>query len=283
MWKGSISFGLVNIPVNMYAATEDRDVHFKYLHKKCKTPVKNQRICPVCNEEIKSDDIVRGYEYEPGQFVVINDEDIEAIKPRSAKTIEILDFVKLSEIDPIFFDKSYYLSPQDTGGAKAYNLLRQAMKETGRIAVSRITIREKQSLAVLRVYDNVLVLETIFYPDEVRSISQVPGIPQNQETDARELDMAKKLIDNLTSEFDPGKYKDEYREELLAMIHKKAEGQEIVAAPEAPQRNVIDLMAALQASLDKAQEMRRQAKNTGSRNTKSGRKSRKKETETVQG
>jgi len=283
MWKGSISFGLVNIPVNMYAATEDRDVHFKYLHKKCKTPVKNQRICPVCKEEIKSDDIVRGYEYEPGQFVVINDEDIEAIKPRSAKTIEILDFVKLSEIDPIFFDKSYYLSPQDTGGAKAYNLLRQAMKETGRIAVSRITIREKQSLAVLRVYDNVLVLETIFYPDEVRSISQVPGIPQNQETDARELDMAKKLIDNLTSEFDPGKYKDEYREELLAMIHKKAEGQEIVAAPEAPQRNVIDLMAALQASLDKAQEMRRQAKNTGSRNTKSGRKSRKKETETVQG
>ncbi|NLM75039.1 MAG: Ku protein [Clostridiaceae bacterium] len=280
MWKGSISFGLVNIPVNMFAATEDRDVRFKYLHKKCKTPVKNQRICPTCNEKITSEDIVRGYEYEPGQFVVIEKEDLEAIKPRSAKTIEIMDFVKLSEIDPIFFDKSYYLAPQDTGGSKAYNLLRQAMKDTGRIAVSRITIRDKQSLAVLRVYNNVLVLETIFFPDEVRSISQVPGIPQNLETDARELDMAKQLIENLTSEFDPEKYRDEYREELLEMIRKKAEGKEIVSAPDAPQRNVIDLMAALQASLDKAQEMRRQANKTA--NKESETKPDKEETEVVQ-
>lgn len=260
MWKGSISFGLVNIPVKMFAATEDRDIRFKYIHNKCKTPVKNQRICPTCKEEITSNDIVRGYEYEPGHFVIIEDKDIEAIRPASAKTVEILDFVNLKEIDPIYFDKSYYLSPQETGGSKAYNLLRQAMNDTGRIAVARITIRDKQSLAVLRVLNNVLVLETIFFPDEVRDIKQIPGIPENVNVDERELQMAEQLIENLSAEFNPEKYKDNYREALLTMIHQKIEGEEIVAAPEAPQRNVIDLMAALQASLNKTQEMRREMK-----------------------
>lgn len=264
MWKGSISFGLVNIPIKMFAATEDRDVHFRFLHKKCKSPIKNERVCPSCNEKITPEDIVRGYEYEPGQFVIIKDEDIEAVKPRSAKTIEILDFVRLSEIDPIYFEKSYYLSPQETGGSKAYNLLRAAMKDTGRIAIARITIRDKQSLAALRVLDNVLVLETIFFPDEVRPVSQIPGIPEDSATDQRELEMAKQLIENLTSEFQPEKYVDTYREALLEMIHRKVEGEEIVSAPEAPQRNVIDLMAALQASLDKAQELRREAKASAS-------------------
>lgn len=263
MWKGSISFGLVNIPIKMFAATEDRDIHFKYIHKKCKTPIKNERICPTCNEKVSADDIVRGYEYEPGQFVIVKDEDIEAVRPPSAKTIEILDFVKLSEVDPIYYDKSYYLSPQENNGSKAYSLLRQAMKETGKIAIARITIRDKQSLAVLRVYSDVLVLETIFFPDEVRDVVQVPGVPQNVSPDQRELEMAKQLIENLTAEFDPAKYKDEYREALLEMIEKKAEGEEIVSAPEAPQRNVIDLMAALQASLNKAQELRREAKGQG--------------------
>ncbi|NLU52228.1 MAG: Ku protein [Clostridiaceae bacterium] len=260
MWKGSISFGLVNIPIKMFAATEDRDIHFKYIHKKCKTPVKNERVCPTCNEKITSADIVRGYEYEPGQFVIVKDEDIEAIRPPSAKTIEILDFVNLSEVDPIYYEKSYYLSPQENNGSKAYTLLRQAMKETGKIAIARITIRDKQSLAVLRVYNNVLVLETIYFPDEVRDVVQIPGIPQDISPDHRELEMAKQLIENLTAEFDPTKYKDEYREALLEMIHKKAEGQEIVSAPEAPQRNVIDLMAALQASLKKAEELRKETK-----------------------
>ncbi len=271
MWKGSISFGLVNIPIKMFAATENRDIRFRFLHKKCKSPIKNERVCPSCNEKITSEDIVRGYEYEPGQFVIIKDEDIETVKPRSAKTIEILDFVNLSEIDPIYYEKSYYLSPQETGGSKAYNLLRRAMKDTGRIAIARITIRDKQSLAVLRVLNNVLVMETIFFPDEVRPISQIPGVPQDTETDERELDIAKQLIENLTAEFNPEKYVDTYREALLEMIHKKAEGEEFVSAPEAPQRNVIDLMAALQASLDKAQELRKETKSSTTGKTKRGR------------
>ena len=260
MWKGSISFGLVNIPVKMFAATENRDIHFKYIHKKCKTPIKNERVCPTCNEKISSDDIVRGYEYEPGHFVIITDEDIDTVRPPSAKTVEILDFVNLTEIDPIYFDKSYYLAPQEAGGSKAYNLLRQAMNDTGRIVIARITIRDKQSLAVLRVLQNVLVLETIFFPDEVRDIKQIPGVPENIQTDGRELQMAEQLIENLTAEFKPEKYKDDYREALLAMIRQKIEGEEIVAAPEAPQRNVIDLMAALQASLKKTEEFRAKEK-----------------------
>ena len=260
MWKGAISFGLVNIPIKMFAATEDRDIRFKTLHKKCQTPIKNERTCPTCNEEIGINDTVRGFEFEPGRFVIIDDKDLEAIRPPSAKTVEILDFVDLKEIDPVFFEKSYYLAPQETGGGKAYQLLRQAMNETGKIAVARITIRDKQSLAVIRVVNNVLMLETIFYPDEVRAVTLIPGIPESIPIDERELSMAGQLIENLTAEFRPEKYNDEYRESLLALIHKKAEGEEIVTAPEAPQRNVIDLMAALQASLKNTEDLRRQGK-----------------------
>lgn len=255
IWKGAISFGLVNIPVKMFAATEDRDIKFKYLHKKCRTPVKYEKICPYCNEEISPDDIVRGFEYEAGRYVVLEEEDFEAVKPQKARTIEILDFVSLSEIDPIYFEKSYYISPQETGG-KAYSLLKQAMKDTGKIAVAKMTIREKQSLAALRVVGDVLVIETIFYPDEVRDTEQIPGIPKEMKIDERELNMAVQLIENLTSKFSPEKYKDEYREALLELIRKKAEGEEIVSAPEAPQRNVIDLMQALQASLQQTEELR---------------------------
>lgn len=260
MWKGSVSFGLVNIPVKMFAATEDKDIRFKTLHRKCRTPIRQERVCPACKEEIGPDDVVRGFEYEPGRFVLIDEEDLEAIRPVTARTAEILDFVDLQEIDPVYFDKSYYLAPQENSGSKAYSLLCQAMKKTGRIAVAKITIRNKQSLAVIRVLNNILILETIFYPDEVRPTSLIPGIPEDIRIEERELAMAEQLIENLTAEFKPDKYKDEYREDLLELIRKKAEGEEIVTVPEAPQRNVVDLMAALQASLQQTQEMRRQGK-----------------------
>lgn len=272
MWKGSISFGLVNIPVKMFAATEDKDIRFKILHKKCRTPIKQERVCPTCKEEIGPDDLVRGFEYEPGKFVLIDDEDLEAIRPATARTAEILDFVDLREIDPIYFDKSYYLAPQENNGDKAYSLLRQAMQKTGRIAIAKITLRNKQSLAVIRVLNNILILETIFYPDEVRPVSQVPGVPENVRIEERELAMAEQLIESLTAEFKPEKYKDEYREELMNLIRKKAEGKEIVTAPEAPQRNVVDLMAALQASLQQTQEMRRQGKAPPGRQAKKSKK-----------
>lgn len=249
MWKGSVSFGLVNIPIKMFTATEDKDIKFRYLHKDCNTPLKYRKVCPTCNKEVSEADIVRGYEYEIGHFIIIDDKDMIALKSEvDDKSIEILDFVNLSEIDPIYFDKSYYLGPQDTG-YKAYNLLRQAMNNTGKIAIAKMTIRNKQTLAALRVYKNVLVLETIFYPDEVRAVSQVPGLTEGATVNEKELDIATKLIENLTAPFEPEKYKDDYRDALRELINKKIEGKEIEIAPEAPHRNVIDLMEALQASL----------------------------------
>ncbi len=249
MWKGSISFGMVNIPIKMFTATEEKDIKFRYLHKECNTPLKYKKTCPTCNKELTEDDIIRGYEYEPGHYVILNEQDFIAVKSEiNNKSIEILDFVNLAEIDPIYFDKSYYLSPQETG-EKAYSLLRRAMDDTGKIAIAKITIRNKQTLAALRFYDNVLVLETIFYPDEVRAVSLVPGLPENVDVDKKELDIATKLIDNLSAKFDPSKYTDEYREALKEVIDKKIKGKEIEVAPEAPERNVIDLMEALQASL----------------------------------
>jgi len=255
MWKGSISFGLVNIPIRMFTATEDKDIRFKYIHKECKTPIKYEKKCPTCNKEISQNDIVRGYEYEPGKFVVIEDKDLEALRQSTGRAIEILDFVHLDEIDPVYFMKSYYLSPQETG-EKAYNLLREAMKQTGRIAIAKITIRNKQSLAAIRVYQNLLVMETIFYPDEVRNFLQVPNIPVDQEVDKKELAMANQLIENLTTTFDPEKYTDEYRKELLDLIHKKIAGDEVVQPKETSTTNVIDLMQALQESLKETEHLK---------------------------
>jgi len=239
----------------MFAATEDKDIRFKYIHKECKTPIKYEKVCPACKKELTQEDIVRGYEYEPGKFVVIEDKDLEALNQASGKAIEIVDFVNLSEIDPIYFIKSYYLSPQETG-EKAYNLLREAMNRTGRIAIARITIRDKQSLAAVRVYKNLLVMETIYYPDEVRDISQVPNIPSNVQADEKELSMATQLIDNLTTAFDPEKYTDEYRKELMELIRRKVEGNEVVQTQDVPQKNVIDLMQALQESLKETQRLK---------------------------
>ena len=215
MFKGAISFGLVNIPIKMFTATEDKDVRFRSLHKKCHTPIKYKKTCPLCNEEVAPADIVKGFEYEPGKFVIITGEDIDSIQTeKQARTIEIVDFVRLEEIDPIYFDRTYYLSPQPevSASAKAYSLLRDAMNESGRIAVARVTIRDKQTLCVLRVYGGAMVLETIYYPDEIRPVSEIPALPGELKADAREMDIAKQLIDNLTAKFDASKYKDEYRE-----------------------------------------------------------------------
>lgn len=264
MWKGSISFGLVNIPIKMFAATENKDVRFKYLHKGCNAPVKYKKTCSKCNKEIAQEEIIKGFEYEPGKYVIISEEEFDTVKSDvNAKAIEILDFVDLSEIDPIFFDKSYYLSPQEIGsGGKAYNLLRQSMNDTNKIAIAKITIRNKQTLAALRVYKNILILETIFYPDEVREISLVPGLPENINSDEKELDIAKKLIDNLTAKFEPSKYEDDYRKSLKELINKKIQGEEIHAAPNMPENNVIDLMEALQASLKETKKTTAKKKTT---------------------
>ncbi|MGZ4123243.1 MAG: non-homologous end joining protein Ku, partial [Tumebacillaceae bacterium] len=249
MWKGSISFGLVNIPVKMFAATEDKDIRFKYLHGECKTPVKNIRTCPTCDRQIEWSEVVKGYEYQPGQYVLMDDEEFEKIAPQRSKTIDILHFVDLKEIDPIYFNKSYYLSPEETG-SKAYALLRKAMRDTGRIAVAKMILRSSQSLAVVRTYGDVLVMESSYYPDEVRGVSQLPAIPGDIAVDENELRVATQLIDSLAVPFDPEQYHDEYRTALQEAIERKIEGQEVTTAAEPKSDQIHDLMAQLQASLN---------------------------------
>ncbi|NWQ42118.1 Ku protein [Bacillus sp. EB106-08-02-XG196] len=252
MWKGSISFGLVNIPIKLHTATEDKDIKLRTLHNKCNAPIKYEKICTACEEEVKPEDIVKAYEYTKGKFVVLDHEDLEKLrKENEEKAVEIIDFVKMEEIDPIYFDRSYYMSPNE-GGGKAYSLLRKALQESHKVGIAKIIIRSKEQMAVIRVYDNTLVMETIHFPDEVRRSADVPNVPADDKVTDKELDTAIMLIDQLTSEFEPEKYTDEYRTALLELIEAKRTGQETVTptAKETPS-NVTDLMAALQASIDR--------------------------------
>ena len=266
MWKGSISFGLVNIPVKLHAATEDKDIQFRTLHKKCQTPIKYVKFCPHCNVEVDKDDLVKAFEITKGKFVRIEDEEIEEIKKDiGEKTVEIIDFVKLSDIDPIYFNKSYYLSPNE-GGAKAYSLLRKALEESGKVGIAKISLRSKEQLAVLRVYEKTLVMETIHYPDEVRNVKDVPNVPTDVQVSKKELDTAILLIDQLTTDFYPENYKDEYREALMSRIQAKRSGDEVITGKtsEEPSK-VMDLMEALKASIDRTKTEGKKKKATGAK------------------
>lgn len=255
MWKGTISFGLVNIPVKMHAATENKDVKLRQLHKECESPIQYKKVCPVCEREVKQEEIVKAYEYAKNKFVIVDEEELEALKKeKETRAVEILDFVKLEEIDPIYFEKSYYLSPNE-GGGKAYGLLREALKETKKIGVAKMMIRSKEQLAVIRVYENTIVVETIHYPDEVRNVKDVPNIPEEAEIAKKELDTAKMLIDQLTTTFEPENYKDEYRIALLEQIEGKRQKDETTTAKDPESKApVTDLMEALQASVEKAKK-----------------------------
>ncbi|WML25949.1 Ku protein [Neobacillus sp. OS1-33] len=252
MWKGSISFGLVNIPIKLHTATEDKDIKLRTLHNKCHAPIKYEKICSVCEEEVKPEDIVKAYEYTKGKFVVLDHDELEKLrKENEEKAVEIIDFVKMEQIDPIYYDRSYYMSPSE-GGGKAYSLLRKALLESQKVGLAKIIIRSKEQLAVIRVYENILVMETIHYPDEVRKAGDVPSVPSEDKVTKRELDTAILLIDQLTTEFEPEKYTDDYRTVLLELIESKRNGQETVsAATKEVASNVTDLMAALQASIDR--------------------------------
>lgn len=258
VWKGAISFGLVHIPVKMFSATEDKDISMRYLHKECGTPLVYVRKCPHCDTEVEWDDVMKGYEYEKGKFVVFEKEELEAVGGDTNKEIRILDFVDLSDIDPIYFQKTYYLSPAETG-AGAYSLLMEAMRQSGKIGIAKVAIRTKSSLAAIRIIDRCIAMETIFYPDEIRPVQQVPNLPENPQVNEKELDMAKMLIDHLTSPFQPEKYTDDYRQDLLELINKKIAGEEIKVVPQKQPANVVDLMAALQASLEAVQPEKKKA------------------------
>lgn len=252
IWKGSISFGLVNIPIKLHAAVEDKDIKLRTLHKECHSPIKYEKVCSQCNIEVKPEDMVKAYEYTKGKFVVLDEEELEKLKRDSEeKAVEIIDFVKLEEIDPIYYHRSYYMSPGENG-VKAYGLLRKALSETGKAGLAKIMIRTKEQLAVIRVYNHTLVMETLHFPDEVRSPLDVPNVPEENTISEKELETAILLIDQLTTEFNPEKYTNEYRTALMELIEMKRSGQDIVTpAQKEIKANVTDLMAALQASIDK--------------------------------
>lgn len=251
VWKGAISFGLVHVPVKMFSATEDKDISMRFIHKECGTPLSYVKKCQNCDTEVEPESITKGYEYEKGHFVLFEKDELEAISSDVNKEIKILDFVSLGDIDPIYFQKTYYLAPSDTG-TNAYSLLLEALKQTKKIGIAKVSIRTKSSLAVIRYIDQCLVMETIYYPDEIRAIGQVPNLPQNTNVNDKELTMAQMLIEQLTTSFEPEQYADDYRNQLLDLIQQKVMGEEIQVAPKAQKTNVIDLMSALQASLEAA-------------------------------
>lgn len=256
MWKGAISFGLVTIPVKLYAATEAKDLHFKQLHKQCGTPIRYKKFCPTCEVDVDAAQIVKGYEIERESYVTVEEEELESIPVAASRALEIVDFIELSEIDPVFYEKTYYLEPGD-GGSKPYALLRRAMEETGRIAVAKVVMRSKESLAAIRVFkEGVLALETMHFPDEVRSPAGLKGIVE-PELRPQELEMAKSLVLSLSAPFEPGKYQNEYRDAVLQLISAKAHGA--APAPEAAEPKagrVADLMEALRASIQVAEAER---------------------------
>ena len=254
IWTGAISFGLVTVPVKLYSAVSRKTVRFHQLNKETGVRIQQKRVDPTTGEEIPYEDIVKGYELTPDQYVVIEPGELEALDPKKTKSIEIEDFVALDEIDPIFYDHPYYLAP-GPGGAKPYRLLLEAMRETGRVAIANVVIRSKQQLVALRpMDDNVLAMSTMVYPDEVIDAANIDelGAVEDIEVNNRELDIAKQLVDSLAGPFDAGKYRDTYREEVLALVERKAAGKEIAVQPTADEEEaeVPDLMSALKASLD---------------------------------
>jgi DNA end-binding protein Ku len=258
IWSGTISFGLVSIPVRMFTATESKELKFHFLHKKDLTPIGYDKVRKDTGEHVDPDEIVRGFEIEKGRFVPLDDEDLDRLDIELTHSIDICDFVDLDEIDPIYFRKAYYLLP-DRGAEKPYRLLVKALDETGKVGIAKVVIRNKQHLACLRTYDRVLMLETMYYPDEVKSAASLDGDLGKASLGKAEVEMAKSLVENLSEPFKPEKYDDTYRKELLDLIKKKAKGQKLPEPEEAEEGEVIDLMAALRESVEKTKRQQRRS------------------------
>jgi DNA end-binding protein Ku len=254
IWSGSISFGLLNVPVKLYSAVSKQTVRFRELREGDGSRVKHKRVAESDGKEVPYEKIVKGYEYAPDQYVVLSRDELSELDPKRTRAIEIQDFVDLDDIDPIYFEQPYYLGP-DKGAERAYALLVQAMKEARKVAIARFVLRNKEHLAAIRPMDDALTLTTMRFHDEVSSPQDLDGEvfeeAKPKKPEKRELEMAKQLIESLTSDFEPDKYRDEYREELLDLLERKAEGKEVVSAPseEPKPTKAPDLMAALEESL----------------------------------
>jgi len=252
IWKGAISFGLVTIPIRVHTAVEEKSFKFNQLHEKDQGRIKYKRTCSIDGEEVPFDEIVRGFEYEKDHYVVLTDEDIDR-GLSNVRTIDIQKFVDASEIDPIYWQRSYYLAPDGTPGLKAYKLLSKALKDDNRVAVAKVAFRDKEHLATLRVRDGVFVLETMYWPDEIRD-AEFEELDEDVKIGSAELQMAKSLIDNMTGDFDPEEFKDEYREKLESLVAKKVEGEEIAVVEETGTAKVLDLIEALKASVEQTEK-----------------------------
>ena len=252
IWSGAISFGLVNVPVKLYSSVSRKTVRFHQLNGKTGHRVSQKRVDSDSGDEVQYEDIVKGYELTKDRYVVITPDELESLDPEKTRSIDIEDFVDLQDIDPVYYDHPYYLVP-DKGASKAYGLLLHAMEEADKVAIARVVIRSKEQLVAIRpAFGRALMMETMVFADEVVSPEDIDDLPEADDLKIsdRELKMAQQLIDSLSSEFEPEKYKDEYREKVLELIERKAAGEEIAVQPEAPQpKKVPDLMAALEASL----------------------------------
>ncbi|HUR18233.1 MAG TPA: Ku protein [Acidimicrobiales bacterium] len=252
IWGGAISFGLVNVPVKLFTAVRKKDVRFHQLHSRDGGRIQQKRVCTVDGEEVPYEELVKGYEISKDQYVVIEPQELEALDPESTHTIDIEDFVDLDQIDPLFFDSSYYVVP-DERGSKPYRLLLEAMRDANKVGIAKVVMRTKQYLVAVRPVGEALVMSTMNFADEVVPQEELEGLPASEKSarvSDRELKMAQQLIDSLSTDFDAAKYHDTYREQVLDLVERKAEGQEIVAQPSAERPTpVVDLIAALEASL----------------------------------
>jgi DNA end-binding protein Ku len=249
--SGAISFGLVSIPVKLFVATSSESPSFNLLHAECGNRIRQQRFCPVCNKVLEREELIKGYEFAKDQYVKVTDEELKALEGEASEAIEINEFVPLAKVDPIYFERTYYLGP-DKGGEKAYRLLADTMTQVGKVALAKLVLRGKENLVIVRSARNGLLLHTMYFANEVRNFDEIPKGESAKITGA-ESSLAVRLIDELSNqEFEPEKYEDEYSQRVLNLINKKAEGQEITLTQPAPRRGqVIDLMAALKESLGK--------------------------------
>ena len=251
IWNGSLSFGLVSIPVGLAVAQQRQDVSFRTLHRECGSPIKQKRWCPVHEREVEADELVKGWEFAKGQYVVVEDADLEAVELKRSRSIELVRFVPLAQVDPIYFDRGYYLAPAaDEVGRRPYALLVHALEETGMAAVGKFVLWAKENLCLVRSLEGALVLELLYYAEDIRSKAEITEAVGETSIKKPELAMARELVESLAGDFEPGDYANEYRGELRTMLQAKLEGHEIVAPEPQPEAApVIDLVAALKQSI----------------------------------
>jgi DNA end-binding protein Ku len=257
IWNGSISFGLVNIPIGLALATQRSDIAFRTLHRECGTPIKQKRWCPFHERDVEADELVKGWEVSKGEFVFVEESDLESVALQRSQSIEILRFVELEAVDPVYFDRTYYLAPAGADAARRpYVLLLEAMKDSGMAAIGKFVLWGKENLCLIRAQDDALVLETLFFAEDVRSKAEIEEAVAETEVRKEELALAQQVIQSLVGEFDPTEFENEYRRDLRAMLEAKLAGQEIARPEPVPETPVVDLMDALKKSVAEVQGQR---------------------------